>query len=74
MLSTQSLAVLSRLRLPQFQGSRAQEALPEMQQPTQEPGSEMASADSPASALLAEAPGTEGSVHRLWDHLKMVPK
>lgn len=45
-----------------------------MQQPTQEPGSEMASADSPASALLAEAPGTEGSVHRLWDHLKMVPK
>lgn len=48
--------------------------LPEMWQPTQKPGSEMASADSPASALLAEAPGTEGSVRRLWGNLKMVPK
>lgn len=34
----------------------------------------MASADFPASAVLAEAPGTKGSVHRLWGNLKMVPK
>lgn len=59
---------------PPVPGSRAHQALPEMKQPTQEPGSEMASADSPASALLAEAPGTGGSVCRLWGNLKMVPK
>lgn len=37
----------SHLRLSQFQGSRAHQPLPEMQQPTQKLGSEMASADSP---------------------------
>lgn len=46
-LSTQPLASPSPLDLPQFQGSRAHEALPEMQQPTQKLGSEMASADCP---------------------------
>lgn len=46
-LSTRPLASPSPLRLPQFQGSRAHEALPEMQQPTQKLGSEMASADCP---------------------------